>query len=82
MAPERHVSQSLMGCTHLNGATEHFTNLTPGAQASRQISRRGLPVWTRQRQRCRTIVVVKGDDGEGFAVGDDDGMLVGKVEWR
>jgi hypothetical protein len=30
----------------------------------------------------RTIVVVKGDDGEGFSIGDDDGMLVGKVEWR
>jgi hypothetical protein len=30
----------------------------------------------------RTIVVVKGVDGEGFAVGYDDGMLVGKMEWR
>jgi hypothetical protein len=27
----------------------------------------------------RTIVVVKGVDGEGFAVGYDDGMLVGKM---
>jgi hypothetical protein len=52
MVPERHVSQSLVGCTHLDGVSEHFTNLTPGAQAPRQISRRGLPVWTRQRQRC------------------------------
>jgi hypothetical protein len=31
---------------------------------------------------ARMFVVVKGDDGEGFAVGDDDGMLVGKMEWR
>jgi hypothetical protein len=30
----------------------------------------------------RTIGVVKGDDGEGFSIGDDDKMLVGKVEWR
>jgi hypothetical protein len=40
------------------------------------------PTCIQAGDHVRMIVVVKGDDGEGFAVGDDDGMLVGKMEWR
>jgi hypothetical protein len=40
------------------------------------------PICIQAGDHVRTIVVVKGGNDEGFAVGDDDGMLVGKMEWR